>query len=203
MEGDQLLIVNDKRFIWSRAHPGPNQFVQRLHALDIATGAPQPDRPVVVKASARGAGGGSSNGELVSIHRSKTNERRSCSLTGLSILPGHLTAIRGHSMDGSWAMTRLRSSRRSRNRHAKRRSGRIWQSSSGPSADRRGNLYLTVGNGSATARIGDQDYGSAFLKLSASGEVLDWFIPFNFEQLNGVRSGRSGRECCLFRKPIS
>jgi hypothetical protein len=28
------------------------------------------------------------------------------------------------------------------------------------------------------------DYGNAFLKLSPSGEVLDWFIPFNFEFLN-------------------
>ena len=31
-----------------------DQFVQRLHALDIATGAPRPNSPVVVKASARG-----------------------------------------------------------------------------------------------------------------------------------------------------
>ena len=60
----------------------------------------------------------------------------------------------------------------------------IWQSNSGPSTDRRGIIYLTVGNGSTTAHLGGQDYGSAFLKLSASGAVLDWFIPFNFEQLN-------------------
>ena len=62
--------------------------------------------------------------------------------------------------------------------------GGIWQSNSGPSADRWGNLYLTVGNGTATAQTGGRNYGNAFLKLSPSGAVLDWFIPHNFEELN-------------------
>jgi hypothetical protein len=64
--------------------------------------------------------------------------------------------------------------------------GGIWQSNSGPSADRAGNIYLTVGNGSATAPKGGRDYGNAFLKLSPRGKVLDWFIPHNFAYLNSV-----------------
>jgi hypothetical protein len=62
--------------------------------------------------------------------------------------------------------------------------GGIWQSNSGPSADLSGNIYLTTGNGTVTAPDGGQDYGNAFLKMSPSLDVLDWFIPFNFEALN-------------------
>jgi hypothetical protein len=62
--------------------------------------------------------------------------------------------------------------------------GGISQSGSGPSADKRGNLYLTIGNSTASAQEGGEDYGNAILKLSRSGTVLDWFIPFNFEVLN-------------------
>jgi hypothetical protein len=62
--------------------------------------------------------------------------------------------------------------------------GGIWQSGSGPAVDASGNLYLTVGNGTVTAPEGGHDYGNAFLKLSPRGQVLDWFIPFNFKELN-------------------
>jgi hypothetical protein len=45
-------------------------------------------------------------------------------------------------------------------------------------------IFLTVGNGTVTAPNGGQDYGNSLLKLSPSGEVLDWFIPYNFKTLN-------------------
>jgi hypothetical protein len=62
--------------------------------------------------------------------------------------------------------------------------GGIWQSGAGPSADASGNLYLTLGEGTTTVLTGGQDYGNALLKLSPLGEVLDWFIPFNFRDLD-------------------
>ena len=62
--------------------------------------------------------------------------------------------------------------------------GGIWQSNAGPSADASGNIYLTVGNGTVSAPVGGNDYGNGILKFSKTGEVLDWFIPWNFATLN-------------------
>jgi hypothetical protein len=62
--------------------------------------------------------------------------------------------------------------------------GGIWQSGTGPSADATGNIYVAVGNGSVDAPNAGQDYGNGILKLSRTGEVLDWFIPSDYETLN-------------------
>jgi hypothetical protein len=62
--------------------------------------------------------------------------------------------------------------------------GGIWQSGTGPSLDDAGALYVTVGNGTVTAPSGGRDFGNAFLKVSANGVVADWFIPFNYQDLN-------------------
>src|SRR5262249_55349911 len=40
------------------------KFAQRLHALDIATGAERPGSPIIIRAHVRGTGAGSSNGML-------------------------------------------------------------------------------------------------------------------------------------------
>jgi len=62
--------------------------------------------------------------------------------------------------------------------------GGIWQSGTGPSGDASGNIYLTIGNGTVSAPKGGQDYGNGILKLSQTGEMLDWFVPSNYEALN-------------------
>ena len=64
------------------------------------------------------------------------------------------------------------------------KAGGIWQSNSGPSADKSGAVYLSVGDGTATAQSGGTDYGNAFLKFDRSGVVVDWFIPHDTEALS-------------------
>jgi hypothetical protein len=164
-----------------------NEFVQRLHALDIATGAPRPNSPVVIKASVPGSGSGSSDGELQ--FDPKIHNQRAALLLANGIVyiawashcdtgPYHGWIIGYDAVTLQQALAKVVTPNGA--------AGGIWQSNSGPSADRWGTLYLTIGNGTATAQKGGQDFGNAFLKLSPSGAVLDWFIPFNFKMLNEV-----------------
>ena len=70
--------------------------------------------------------------------------------------------------------------------------GGIWQAGNGPAADADGNLYVMTGNGSFDP--GSNQFGSAFLKLSPSLAVLDWFAPATVGSLNllDIDLGSSG-----------
>ena len=161
------------------------QFTQQLSAIDIRTGGQRPNSPVEIKASVAGTGAGSSDGVL-SFDPAIQNQR------GSLLLANHTIYITwaSHCETGphhGWVMgydpaTLAQVMAKTVTPDGK--GGGIWQSNSGPSADDSGNLYLTTGNGTATAQTGSQDYGNAFLKLSPLGDVLDWFIPHNFQMLN-------------------
>jgi hypothetical protein len=161
------------------------EVVQRLNALDIATGAARPNSPVVIKADVQGTGSGSSNGVL-NFEPGVHNQR------GALLLANGIVYITWASYCQMWPYhgwimgydqdTLVQKLAKVVTPNGE--SGGIWQSQAGPSADASGSVYLTVGEGTATAPKGGQDYGNAFLKLSPAGEVLDWFIPFNFEDLD-------------------
>ncbi len=57
--------------------------------------------------------------------------------------------------------------------------GSIWQSGCGPAVDALGNIYVITGNGTFDANARGVDFGDTFLKLNPSGQVLDWFTPYN------------------------
>ena len=60
----------------------------------------------------------------------------------------------------------------------------IWMSGGGPAADGNGNLYVVTGNGNFNLDTGDQDAGNSFLKLSPSLQILDYYTPNNWSDLN-------------------
>jgi outer membrane protein assembly factor BamB len=70
--------------------------------------------------------------------------------------------------------------------------GGIWQAGNGPAADIEGNLYLMTGNGRFDPSR--SQFGSTFLKLSPSLTVLDWFAPATVGALNllDIDLGSSG-----------
>ncbi len=59
--------------------------------------------------------------------------------------------------------------------------GGIWQSGAGLAADERGAIYVSVGDG---AWDGKANFSDSFLKLNEKLEVLDWFTPWNHEELD-------------------
>lgn len=60
--------------------------------------------------------------------------------------------------------------------------GGIWQAGQGISTDRFNNLYLMTGNGTWD---GTANFGESFVKLSTSLDVLDYFTPSDWNNLNG------------------
>jgi len=52
----------------------------------------------------------------------------------------------------------------------------VWDSGAGPASDAGGNIYVTTGNG---AYDGTKNFSESVLKLSPTGGLLDWFVPFN------------------------
>ncbi len=67
----------------------------------------------------------------------------------------------------------------------------IWQGGRGPAADDLGNVYVVTGNGTYD---GTAAWGESVLRLTADGEVADWFTPSVWDALNNTDSdlGSSG-----------
>jgi hypothetical protein len=64
--------------------------------------------------------------------------------------------------------------------------GGVWQGGQGLTADSAGNIYAMVSNGSTTVQNGGTSYAQAFLKMSPSLHVLDYFIPATFDHLSAT-----------------
>lgn len=59
--------------------------------------------------------------------------------------------------------------------------GGIWMGAAGPAADASGNIFVAVGNGTFD---GVTNFGQSVVKLDPTLHVMDFFAPFNANQLN-------------------
>jgi hypothetical protein len=163
--------------------PGGATFYQRLHAIDLASGAEKPGSPVAIAATFPGAGDG---GTTVTFNPKTQNQR-----AALAFVNGTVYVAWGSHEDKGpfygWLMgyrydgTTLA---RSNVLNAAPDGGDagIWMSGSAPAADAAGNLYVLTGNGSfnaANAAPPNRDYGDSFLQLSPALSVLQYFTPTN------------------------
>ena len=153
-------------------------YVERLHALDLTTGAEKFGGPVVISGSVPGTGDGSSNGTL-SFLPLRENQR-----TGLMLLNG--TIYFGFSSHGDqppfhgWvfgynATTLKQTMEWSSSPNTS--NGGVWMDGDGIASDSTGDLYFITGDGDMDANTGGLDYGDSFMKMSPSGQVQDWFSP--------------------------
>jgi hypothetical protein len=167
---------------------GSGAYLQRLHALDVTTGAELFGGPKTVQASVPGTGAGSVGGTLT--FDSKQYEERA----GLLLVNGMLiTAWSSHcdidpytgwimSYDpGTLAQTGVLNVTPNGSR------GALWMAGSGPAADAAGNVYLLDGNGTFDTTLtaggfpNHGNFGNAFLKVSTTGglAVADYFATFD------------------------
>lgn len=161
------------------------KYHQRLHALDITTGAELAGSPITVQATYPGTGDNSSNGKVV-FDPAQYKER-----PGLLLLNGVVyTGWSSHCDDGAytaWVMGYNSSTLQQTsvidvtpNGHM----GSIWMAGAGIAADSSDNLYFLVANGTFDTTLdsngfpNQQDYGNAFMKLSTTNNqlaVADYF----------------------------
>ncbi len=181
---------------------GAPQYVQRLHALDLATGAEKFGRSALIAKTqydgstytyragpaVPGTGAGSVDG-LVYFNALRENERSALTLSnGVVYVPWASHGDNGpyHGwLIGYDAATLAQVA--VFNTTANGDEAGIWMSGGAPAVDDEGNLYLATGNGTFNPNDPDSpSYGDSVLKLSTAGglAVADSFTPWNQDTLS-------------------
>ena len=154
-------------------------YVQRLHALDITTGAEKLGGPVVLQASVPGTGNGSQGGS-VALNPLSENQRPALLLNNGVVYIGFASHGDNEPWHG-WVLgysTNNLAQVMAHNVTPNGYGGGIWQSGGGLGGDAAGSIYYVSGNGPFDANTGGLDYGDSFVKIGPSGAVLDYFTPY-------------------------
>ncbi len=167
-----------------------NNFVIYLHAIDIITGGEKGGGPVQITATYNGGGAGSVN-NVLTLDGQKQNQRQALLLLNGIVyvtFAGHCDWEPYH----GWILgydSKTLQQKIVYNDTPEGTDGGIWESGMGMAADKEGNLYLAVGNGTVGLN-GDPtnliNRGESALKLAPSGNtlrILSYFTPFNFQFL--------------------
>jgi hypothetical protein len=163
----------------------PDNYVQRLHALDLSTGAERPGSPVEIQASSPGTGDGNTT---VKFNPGSYKQR-----PGLLLLNGVVyTAWSSHCDFGRYHGWLIGYDAKTLQQVAlyvdtpNWDAGSFWQSGAAPSADADGNIYIVSGNGTFDTNLGGIDLGESLIKLSTTKGLAaaDYFTPFNADQLS-------------------
>ena len=180
-----------------------NQYFQRLHALDLATGA---DRLPAASINASYPGtGDNSIGGMVSFDPGQYVER-----SGLLLLNGVIYTAWSSHCDirpyTSWIIGYDQQTLQQTsvlNLTPNGQQGAIWMSGGGLAADAAGNIFAMLGNGSFDTNLTADgfpslaNYGNAFVKVSNTNGLLavtDYFSPSNtvYQNANDGDLGSGG-----------
>jgi hypothetical protein len=185
---DRQLGTNGTLFVVAMSKNGFGAYFQRLHALDLATGA---DRaaPVGVAATYPGTGDHSSGGNVL-FDPGQYKER-----PGLLLLNGVVyTSWSSHCDIRPYTGWIIGFDEQSLaqvsvlNITPNGNEGSVWMSGAGLAADSGNNIYLLAANGTfdtaldASGFPAKGDFGNAFMKIATTNRVLrpiDYFAPFN------------------------
>ena len=164
------------------------EYVQRLHALDITTGAERPGSPVVIVATYPGTCG-LSDGHNVTFNALLGNQRSALLLNDGMVY----IAWASHGDGGPYSGWVMAYDAATLQQMAVLDTvpdatgfcaGGIWNSGSGPAADAAGNVFFTTANGLFNANNGGRNYGNSIVKTTASLIPADFFTPFDQYFLN-------------------
>src|SRR5579872_1501970 len=161
-------------------------YFQRLHALDVTTGAELENGPVTIQATYPGTGANSSGGQVV------FDPKQYAERAGLLLLNGVIyTGWTSHcdfAPYTGWIMGYNQTTLAQTsvlNLTPNGSEGSIWQSGGGLAADPQGNIYALVANGTFDTTLdvngfpNRQDYGNGFVKIPTAGNTLKVVDYFN------------------------
>jgi PQQ-like domain len=187
----------NKMYLVARTKEGGG-YVQRLHAIDIRTGAEFPGSPVTITASVPGVAPDSTigaNGQRVITFEPRMHQQRAAlALTNGVVLiawaahedvPPYHGWIMGYNATtlaqvGAFAVS------------PDQYGGGIWQGGRAPTIDSEGNAYFATGNGKWD---GTRHFGDSLLKFRVSTggiSLLDYFTPGNEATLSANDDDLSG-----------
>jgi len=170
-------------------------YVQRLHALDITTGAEKFGGPMTISASVPGTGAAASNGTLVFDPQIENQRAALASANGMIFIAwasygdyfsfhGWVMAYDAQTLQqaGVFCIT------------PNGGDGGIWMSGRAPVIDASGNVYYMTGNGDWN---GTTNFGDSFLKFGTGTDTFwlaDCFTPDDWATLGSgdVDLGASG-----------
>jgi len=191
---DRSAGANGIIYVVAMSLDASQNYHQRLHALDITTGAELLGGPMEIAALYPAAGGGSNT-----FDPSAYAERAALLLENGTLY----TAWTSHCDDSpytGWVIA-YNSSTLAQTavlNVAPNSAGggpAIWMAGGGPAADSSGNVYLLTANGVFDTTLdgngfpGQGDYGNSFLKLTLSGATLsvaDYFTLYNVAEESSV-----------------
>ncbi len=182
---------NGAMYLVAMSKDSTGNYHQRLHALDLKTGAELFGGPVEIQAKYPGTGDGSQNGYVIFAPRQYAERAGLLELGGVIYI-----AFTSHCdsrpytgwLMGYNASTLAQTSVIDVTPNGD--SGSIWMSGAGLAGDSQGNIYFLDANGTFDTTLNSQgfpingDYGNAFMKLSTSGglAVADYFNMHNTVQ---------------------
>jgi uncharacterized protein (TIGR03437 family) len=163
-------------------------YVQRLHALDVATGAEKPGSPVVIQASAPGTG----EGGTTVVFQPKAYKQR----PGLLLLNGVVYTLWSSHCDlgtyHGWIIGYDAHSLQQVTVYNDTPNGNeasFWNGGAAPAVDSAGNMYVVAANGTTDfSSPTNPDLGESYIRLTTNGglALADYFTPFNYAQLNSA-----------------
>jgi len=165
-------------YVVVKTKEGSNNFVQRLHALDIATGAEKLGGPVVIQATVPGTGAGSASGQLP-FSSLRENQRTALLLYNGVVYMGFGSHGDNQPYHGwllgynATTLQRVLTYTSTPNGEG----GGIWQSGGGLVIDAVGNLYFATGDGTFNFNSGGSDIADSFMRFNLSTGVADFFTP--------------------------
>jgi fibronectin type 3 domain-containing protein len=164
---------------------GTTNYVQRLHALDLTTGAEKLGGPVVIQATVPGTGIGSTNGQLA-FNSLRENQR-----TGLLLVNGVVYfgfASHGDNQPYHGWIFGYNASTLQRTLAfcvtPNQEGAGVWMSGDGIASDSTGSLYYITGDGEFDGNTGGPDWGDSYIRMTPAGVVSDYFTPSNQDALN-------------------
>ncbi len=172
-------------YVVAMTEEGSDNYVHRLHALDVTTGAEKPNSPVEIQASAPGTGDGTIT---VRFEPWLYKER-----AGLLLLKGVVyTSWSSHCDSGNYHGWIIGYDTRTLQQAAfyidtpNWEAGSFWQGGAAPAADSSANIYVVSANGTFDANRGGSDWAESVLKLSTGNSlsVTDYFTPYNADVLS-------------------
>jgi hypothetical protein len=196
---DRTYGPNGAVFFVSMSKDASGNYHQRLHALDLTTGAELAGSPSEIQATFPGNGYGSSNGMQV-FDPGQYAER-----VGLLLMNGQIyLGWTSHCDDDpytGWLMSYSETTLKQTSvlnltpngpasPHYGNGEGSIWMAGAGLAADTQGNIYFLDANGTfdssltATGFPAQGDFGNSFMKVSTTGNVLaaaDYFAAYNLQ----------------------